>query len=500
MIAYFPELYESELVYSWFARYYAHMYPSYTNALEDLLENRNIRPDVEFVNRLSEDTKKVISKRISMERLILDHTMFPYYRFSGSERLIHALKSLSEGDNAHKLLPVAKSRTVTQIHYLKYCPLCALEERDAYGETYWTRNAVMRNINICVKHKCRLKNTDIKISGKQSPRLYIAEEEICDISYDSVDTEGLEFKFAEYMLDVFHRPIDFRNPVAVGEFLKSRLEGTKYLSVRGMQMQISLLLEELKNFYMGMGGGAICSDDSVEQSPPSCGISQIHHLQHIFSGKKYDFYKICQLAFFLNISPEELTNPKLPQITQTEIYNKKVAQLYAQGLGCHRIARRIGGSPATVKKANEIRNKKFHDYSAARLGKQAMDWDKMDLEMLPKVQKAINQIYAPKDARPKRVTENAVSKLLGLPNKRMDYLPKCKELVRSYFEEYPMYWAREVAWSYQYLVDTIGEDAIYWRNIRDITNLSRENFLASYEYLHLFVDEDTEKRIKALLT
>ena len=327
MIAYFPELNDEELVYSWFARYFAHMYPSYTNALEDLLENRHIRTDVEFINRLSEDSKTVISKRISMERLILEHTMFPYYRFCGSERLNHALKSLSEGENAHKLLPVSKSKTVAQIHYLKYCPLCVLEESDAYGEAYWKRDSVMRNINICTKHKCRLKSTDIEISGKQSPRLYIAEEEICDISYSSVDAEGLEFNFTKYMIDVFHRPIDFSNSIAIGEFLKSRLEGTKYLSVRGMQMQISLLLEELKEFFKAMSGETICSDNSLVQGTPDYGISQIHHLQHIFSGKKYDFYKICQLAYFLNISPDDLVNPKLPQITQTEIYNKKITNL-----------------------------------------------------------------------------------------------------------------------------------------------------------------------------
>ena len=61
MIAYLPELYEDELAYSWFARYFVHMYPVYASALEDLLENRNMRPDVEFVNRLSvEDRKSVV--------------------------------------------------------------------------------------------------------------------------------------------------------------------------------------------------------------------------------------------------------------------------------------------------------------------------------------------------------------------------------------------------------------------------------------------------------
>lgn len=496
MIGFMPSIYPDELEYSHMARYYAHSgHSAYIFAVEDLMLRKNIKPNIEFNSRLNPEVEKVISKMIPAKDRILNHTMFPFYRFAENARLKDALERMSMGEDVYCLLPVSKGGTISRIHDMRYCPLCAVEARKKYGEAYWTREANIKNINICVKHKCRLKHTGIEISGKKSPRLYIAEEEICDISYDPVDTEGLEFKFAKYMLEVFYKPINFQNPITAGDFLKSKLEGTKYLSARGMQMQISLLFDEIKDFYEVLGE----QDIYKTCSPVYCGINQLHQLQHIIAGRSSDFYKVCQVAYFLGISPEDLTNPKLPKVTQTQLYNQKVAQLYSQGLGCHRIARQVGGCVSTVLHANRVKEKKPHDYAAARLGKQAMDWAKLDQEMLPEVQKAINQIYAPKDGRPKRVTENAVTKFLGWPNRRMDYLQKCKELVHSYFEEYPVYWAREVAWSYQYLVDTIGEDAIYWRNIRDITNLSRENFLASYEYLHLFVDEDTEKRIKALL-
>lgn len=61
----------------------------------------------------------------------------------------------------------------------------------------------------------------------------------------------------------------------------------------------------------------------------------------------------------MGISPGELTNPRLPKRTQTELYNEKVAQLYAKGLGCHRIAREVGGSPSTVRKANKTKGKNY---------------------------------------------------------------------------------------------------------------------------------------------
>lgn len=94
MIAYLPDLYEDELVYSWFARYFAHMYPSYTCALEDLLKSRNMRADMEFVNRLNTEAKTAITKVISLEELVLKHTMFPYCRFAETSRLCNALQSM----------------------------------------------------------------------------------------------------------------------------------------------------------------------------------------------------------------------------------------------------------------------------------------------------------------------------------------------------------------------------------------------------------------------
>ena len=74
------------------------------------------------------------------------------------------------------------------------------------------------------------------------------------------------------------------------------------------------------------------------------------------------------------------------------------------------------------------------------------------------------------------------------------------EFPRPHEEKKEVYWAREVAWCYQHLTETLGADAVRWRDIRDVTNLKRDNFLASYEYLHLFTDDGTANRIKSLLS
>lgn len=500
MIGFMPAIYPDELVYSWFCRYYAHSgHSAYVFAKEDILQSRHIRTDIEFINRLNDDFKSVVLSMIPMEELILSHTMFPYYRFTDVSRLYDALKVMaSKGEDAHRLLPIQKGHPDMQPRYIKYCPQCAVEARNIFGEAYWSRKAVMRHINVCVKHGCRLKTTDIEISGKQSGRLYVAEEKIDNVEPDAVD-HGLELALAEYMRDVFQRPIRFKNDVPIGYYLKSRLEGTKYMSARGMQMNISLLLADLMDFYEELKIQHIPKEEAGDHHRIECGIVKNHQIQHILSGKNTDFYKICLFAFFMNITADELTNPKMPLRAQNAIFDDKVRELYAQGLGCHRIARELGCSASTVRHIKNPKQKQPHDYSAARLGKQARDWDQYDIDMLPVVQRAIEQICGNDEQRPKRVTEFAVIRYLGWPSKRFDYLPQCRELVKKYYEEYPVFWAREVVWSYRHLLETVGENNIRWRNIRDMTNLKKDNFLESFPYLHHFTDSDTVERIKNLI-
>lgn len=297
--------------------------------------------------------------------------------------------------------------------------------------------------------------------------------------------DGLELRFAQYMLDVFESPIDFDNRVSVGDFMKSSLEGTKYLSVRGAMKHIALLLDDMNAFYKEMP-----DVDTIER----------HSLEMIFTGKNTDFYSICQLGYFLGISAEGMTNPKLPEKSQTEIFNEKVAELYSNGVGCYRIARELGGCPSTVQKAN--RPKKQRDYSSnykARKGKHNKDWAKMDEELLETVRMTCKELYDNNGDRPIRITVNMVTRKMDLPSRRFDYLPKCKAVIKEYQEPYEVYFAREVVWCYRKLKEEMGTKDIYWRSIRDITNLTKENFLSSFPYLSQFADEDIVEEIKALI-
>lgn len=139
MIAYFPEIYPDELMYSLLARYYVKSgYPCYWYVAEDLFQSKTVRPDIEFVNQYTPAALQMITGDLLIDDVILNHTMFPYYgRFLPKERRDKAFKALVQMQgNYHNLLPMAKRKTNLE-RYLRYCPICAEADRERYGESYW---------------------------------------------------------------------------------------------------------------------------------------------------------------------------------------------------------------------------------------------------------------------------------------------------------------------------------------------------------------------------
>lgn len=242
MMAHFPVPYPDELLYSVFARYYAYSgYMAYAFAAQDLFVKKTTKPDIEFINELTPEAHERITQHMPLESVIEKHTMFPYYaRFLPKDRRQQAFSFLIQMDERyHNHLYLPKSKHVTR--FLRYCPLCAEEDRTQYTETYWHRNHQMTGINICPKHHCQLQNSPVPISSKDSPALITAEE--CVLPLDNVifsDNE-LEINVAEYVCSVFNPPVDMDTDISVGQFFHSKMEYTKFLSSRGEQRNTALI-------------------------------------------------------------------------------------------------------------------------------------------------------------------------------------------------------------------------------------------------------------------
>lgn len=483
MISCFPSIYDDELVYSVLARYYQKTgYVSYRDVAEDLYVNPHTRPDTEFINPLSTDAVSILCRKKTMEQIVLEHTMFPYYaRFLTLERKQEAFSWMLEMKG--KCSDIVPMRiTKGKIRYLRYCPLCVKEHREQYGETYWIRVHQITDIRICVKHNVFLHDSSVEMTGNISPNLVPAEMVVPEDDEVQVNISEKEYEISNFIQDIFQHPFDFINSTPMGKFLHSKLAGTKYLSKRGGTKRITELFNDVTDFYSDLG---------------LCKIEKFWHLEQIFTGRRYYLSDIALLAYYLEISINELMNPVMEVDDLTKQFDMQVAELHAQGLNYMQIAKRLEASYDVVK---AIGLGHYNQYYYERRKKKErttfLDWETMDIELQADVCKAVEEIYGVGDARPKRVTLHNVATVLNIPNTRLQQLPKCMAIIKEKEESYEQYFAREVVWAVKIIM---GESKqLNYTAISKLTNLRRKHFDACKPYLDEFIDKELAERIRQL--
>lgn len=490
MIAFFPSLYPDELVYSWFARYFAKSgYPAYTDAFEDIYGKRILKPSFEFINPLGEKMISIIEQEIGLEQLMLKHTMFPLYaRFLPANRRTGALRVLVEEQNVDaKLLGRIIDRKGVK-RYARFCPQCAKEDREKYGETYWHRLHQIVGIDICAKHGFRLFEANVALFNRSAPRLYPAEtvEDVAIASDDPGNVSNVEIELARYAATVFNTSFDMNNDVGVGKFLHSRLAGGRYLSLRGQQRDMETLLADYNMYYDGL------ETDKLMES---------WQLQKLFNGKRIHFMEVCQLAMFLEINVSDLVSPVLPEERPEELFDAKVKRLRAQKMSYQSIAQEMGVGLELVKAVGEDRytkRKKGSKVVLDRYTRRKCDFAVLDEKLLPEVENICRAIYYGVDgSRPKKVGVHTVQSMLELPEKQLYSLTRCLKAIRRYDETQEHYWAREIIWAVRRIVD--AGDKLTWRHIRNLTNLRRANFLKAIPEVEQIASSGMWKLIKEIV-
>jgi len=396
MITYFPAAYPDELLYSQLARYYVKSgYLAYVYAAEELFTSKIVRPDMEFVNTYTPDALQMITREMSMENVVWKYTMFPYYgRFLPLERRQRAFQAMvSMQGNYHNLLPIPNRKNGAD-RYLRYCPICAEQDRQKYGETYWHRTHQMIGLAACPLHGCYLKDSSVVISGKMPPILKSAEENV-PVSEAVVMASEIEQRMAVYMGEVFQKDIDMNVEVTAGKFLHSRMANTKYRSVRGEQRNIKLFHADFTDFYQDLTGNWF---------------TELWQIQKVLTGDRINFYEVCLIAMFLGISADDLVKMALPEKSQQQLFDEEVYRLHEEGLKYPEIAARLNASYDTVKAIGGRRYGTYHKplKTPLKRGAKPRDWKQVDEDTLPLVKDAIRQLRGDGSTRPKRVTVLAV--------------------------------------------------------------------------------------------
>ena len=482
MIAYFPDAYENELLYSWLARYYQKSgYIAYRDVAEDLFVKPTVRPDIEFINPLTEDVIKMLCRNSRMEDVVLNHTMYSYYgRFLPLERRKEAFKTMvaMEGKMVDKFpmkLLNGKER------YLKYCPLCVKEHRNKYGETYWSREHQCPDIRICTKHNVFLQDSTMNINYT-SPNLVAAEMIIPEETPVIYNENELEYKISKYICEVFLAPVNFENDILYGKFLHNKLAGTKYLSKRGGAKRISELFKDITDYYADL---------------EICKIEKLWHLEQIFTSHRFYLSDMVAIAYFLGISKEELLYPVIEVEDLTKQFDEQVRRLHEDGLNYMQIAKKLGSTYDMTKAIGEGLYQHYHYERRKKKERNTrMDWEQMDKDLQAEVRKVVEKIYGVGNARPKRVTVHNVATELNIPVTRLKMMPRCLTIINAKQESYEEYFARESVWAAKIIIKESKE--LNYTAISKLTNLRRKHFDACKPYLNEFTDEELAERIRQL--
>ena len=448
MIGYFPELYEDELIYSWIARYYVHSgYTSAADTYQDLYFNKNLRPSVELMNNLIDDAKLVMTRYMSLEELIYNHTLFPEYgRFIDPTKRERLLKEadFSRGNWINSLMiPFS-----TGERYLKYCPLCAKEDRDTHGEAYWHRKHQITSINICVKHGVYLQNSEI-VRNRNLTRLKAAEIIIPQMTVITECEDETIMKLAYYMVSVFDSSKYSHDHI--GKYLNGHIP-SKYVQDNGNRKAYELYEDYIAYYH------SLTEED----------LMSINSMSRILRGHSGTFGNICQLGLFFGIESSNLLI-KGDEGQDYDIFIR-VSELTGEPLERVHI---IGEAIIYELKKDSvlfIKEKRHED-----------NIDKEDLALLPSVEATVKKIYGEGDDRPRKVSLNAICKPLHVDIHKLKKMERCMAVINKYYESQEEYWAREIVWAVK-MIEKNG-DTLNNRRIRDLTNMRRDNMLDSMQEL-----------------
>ena len=345
MIAFLPSFYPHELFYSMIARYHVRTGRSDVGLDIDsfYFSKHDVPPDFEFVGKLRDgilpflldhlsfvDRNESVAYAQSEDRLrflINHHTLFPYYaRFMPADRRRDAYDALCQMDTyrMYRLLPIPQRR---KERYARYCPLCAAEARERFGEAYWSTQHNLFGVNVCPVHGCRLHEaSELRIVPRMRAGLLPAEDIIPNREEPVICDNKTEIRLAQYVAEVFRSPLSFENDTPIGKYLQSRLE-PRYVTPRGQRRHMDRLQADFGGMYNG-----IDLDD----------FGNIIQLTHIFEGKRISPNEICALSMMLGITPDELSAPVLPSIDRTEAIDRSIRDLREKGYTFKRISEELG--------------------------------------------------------------------------------------------------------------------------------------------------------------
>ncbi|MFL8939001.1 TnsD family transposase [Rossellomorea oryzaecorticis] len=184
MLGFFPNFYEDEMLYSVFARYHVRSGNTVIkDTVNDLFGNKSAYATADFPTDLGYlyGTVKIFNVP-PLKAWIHQQTLFNYYsnflKQKVREKIYKTMVKQKDNTTLQTLIGLTTS-TVKTNPFFQYCPTCATEDMDKYGETYWRMTHQLPSVMICLKHKELLQDSDVLIREKNKHQFIHATKDNC---------------------------------------------------------------------------------------------------------------------------------------------------------------------------------------------------------------------------------------------------------------------------------------------------------------------------------
>lgn len=483
MLAYFPELYEDELLYSIYARYYVHSgHMTMAYALSDLFGNDRARVDFLFTNKLSSNAIQCLNKNESFEN---KHTMLPYYNL------------FKNGGYS----PVKTKRS-----WMRYCPDCVKEDREKYGETYWHREHQIPEIKVCCKHRCKLCDGALRNDRKLITAESVVNDDVADYNVDES-----ELGLAMYVIEIFRNYDKLSYDNLIGDFFMNKLRSTTYASKRGQFIDIKRFSSDVINYYRDRG----------------CGLDKEWQVAKVLHNERVNPFEVCQIGYFLGLSVNEMIEMKMDDDT----FDKMVMSRIKNGESMYHLAKDLDVSASLIHQIRDsqkdvdldrikrerdfwlkvVEKHKNMTYTELRsipeyfphlnwLRRHDKEWtdahypnpvkktaldDKLkelDDKLLPDVKRVIGVLLEKDKEIPERISTYKINNMLGLKRgERLYRLPKCLSEIEKYEESQEEFWCRKAIWAAEQMLKD-GE-RLNFKRFRSLTCMKKDQLAKCYSLL-----------------
>lgn len=157
MLGFFTDPYPDEILYSTAARYHHRAKNKRTSVTaRDWFGEDPYRVVVDFPSHLDYLISALPKGHLYTANILIEnHTLFPFYvpffPAGRAEKIREYMRRSVDGGAVYPLAGLLTTKL--SLKSLRYCPLCAREDRKQYGEAYWHRTHQIPGVIACAKHK-----------------------------------------------------------------------------------------------------------------------------------------------------------------------------------------------------------------------------------------------------------------------------------------------------------------------------------------------------------